>query len=257
MHSRYFIEVLTPKQTDEDFEESLERFAAKYQAIVDGGFVVSVPDNPMGALHFHALEVIAEMGLPVKPDQVLIHLNTFHTRDALDELLGTALRLGTANVLVVTGDGGERLPKLKPEAIGMAVNSVTSVELLQYIEREPPGRFYMGVAFNQYEPEAHEVAKLKRKLDAGARFAITQPTIAGDRRLGALDDCGVPFAIGAWMSKNLKLLEDCIGYPLDRGSDYDPLANLKDLRRRFPQAGLYLALVGFKTQLPALRELLI
>ena len=52
MKSRHLIEVLTPKQSSPDFEAELYEFANRYNTVIESGHVVSVPDNPMGSVHF-------------------------------------------------------------------------------------------------------------------------------------------------------------------------------------------------------------
>jgi len=251
----FHIEILTPKQNSDTLDSDLEKFAEKYQAVMDAGYVACITDNPMGHLSFQATDVIPELGLPVKPEQLMIHLNTFHTKEALDQILDTAQKIGCRYLLVVSGDGSERLPKLKPEALGEACNAVTSVELLRYIRRVYPGVFHLGVAFNPYEPQDHELEKMRRKLEAGAEFICTQPVIGRDERVYALRPFGLPVIIDAWMSKKLHLLSECVGYTIPEDTPYDPIANLQELQRNYPECGLYLALLGFKTQFPRLKEL--
>jgi methylenetetrahydrofolate reductase (NADPH) len=196
-----------------------------------------------------------ELQLKVPPEQVLVHLTTFHVREALDEILQRAQRLGVRYLLVISGDGGERLPKLSPASIGLNVNAVTSVELLAYIRRAYPGVFTCGVAFNPYEPPDHELEKLRRKIDAGAAFICTQPVLGFHERVGGLAEFGLPLMIDAWMSKKLDLLVDCIGYALPATQAYDPVANLKELRRHYPAARICLVLANLKLYLPLLEEI--
>ncbi len=251
------VEILTPKQNSADLDGDLEKFADKYTKILEHGYIASITDNPMGHLSFQATEIIPELELPVNPEQLLIHLNTFHTKEALDEILTTAIDMGARYLLTISGDGSERLPKLSPESIGMSGKAVTSVELLQYIQREYPGKFICGVAFNPYEPQDHEMEKMRHKLDAGAQFVITQPVIekheAVDNLLQMTD---VPVIIDAWMSKKLHLLSECVGYEIPEDTPYDPIANLKALKANYPKSGQYLALLGMKTQLPILKDVL-
>jgi len=249
------IEVLTPKQSAENIEEELAKFAEKFNQVIEAGYSVSMPDNPMGEPRFKALEVILELDLPCKPEQMLLHVNTFHTREDLDNILKEAIALNARRMLVISGDGGERLAKLSPASIGMNGNAVTSVELLQYIHREYPGEFDTGVAFNPYEPQEHELEKMKRKIEAGARYIITQPIVGRDDRLDALRAFGVPVTLGAWMSKKLHLFAECVGYPIDETMVYDPLQNLRTLLTNYPGSDLYLSLLGFKTQLPELAKI--
>jgi methylenetetrahydrofolate reductase (NADPH) len=144
---------------------------------------------------------------------------------------------------------------MSPESIGVDTQVVTSVELLDYIRKEYPGAFSLGVAFNPYEPQDHELAKMQRKVEAGAEFIITQPVIGKDDRMQGLQSFNLPVIVDAWMSKKLHLLSECVGYEIPEDTVYDPIANLKELQDNYPGYGLYLALLGFKTQFPVLHEL--
>jgi len=210
----------------------------------------------MGVLHFQATEVITELGLDAGSNRVLLHLNTFHTRQALDEILAQAQQLGISRLLVITGDGSERLGKLAPASIGATGQSVTSVELLDYIHSQYPGKFITGVAFNPYEPQDHEMQKMRRKIDAGARFIITQPVIGSHPAVDQLAAFNLPVVVDVWMSRKLHLLSQCVGYTIPENTAYDPVDNLRQIQRNYPDHGLYLALLGFKTQLPILGELI-
>jgi len=57
----YYIEILTPKQNTEKLDEDLEKFAKKYTAVVGGGYVACITDNPMGHLSFQATDIIPEL----------------------------------------------------------------------------------------------------------------------------------------------------------------------------------------------------
>ncbi len=253
---RFHVEVLPPKQDAEDLEERLEKFAVKYKRVLDAGYCACITDNAMGNLSFQGTELITELNLPVDPEGVMIHLNTFHTKRNLDEILATAVKLGIRYLLVVSGDGSPRLPKLRPSEIGCGGASVTSVELLDYIEREYPDRFVLGVAFNPYEPPEHEFEKLKNKIRAGARFVITQPIIGQNEVVDRLiEDFDIPVIVEAWMSKKLYLLSECVGYEIPEDVEYNPIKNLEILLKNYPQSGIYLALLNYKRQFPLLAGL--
>jgi methylenetetrahydrofolate reductase (NADPH) len=196
--------------------------------------------------------MIEELGLVPKKDLVMIHLNTFHTKGDLDRILESCINLKIRQLLVISGDGSDRLPKLLPADIGITgVESVTSVELTKYILREYPGKFEIGVAFNPYEPEEHEFEKMERKLAAGAEFIITQPIIVShpvaDKLLEKYPD--IPVIVEAWMSKKINLLSEAVGYEIHESSeDFDPIETLKALHRNYSRCGIYLSLLGFKTQ---------
>jgi methylenetetrahydrofolate reductase (NADPH) len=246
--SEYIVEILTPKQSQEDFESSLAVFSSRYNSIVEQGHIVSIPDNPLGNLHFTAMEVIQYEQLDVQPYQFLLHVNTFHRKVDLDAMLEQAGQLGVRNILCISGDGGPRLPRLEPEDLDVAARSVTSVELLRYIESTYPGKFTLGAAFNQYEPLEHELKKLGSKLEAGARFVVTQPVVEENGGIEELLRADVPVYLGAWMSANVRLLENCVGYPLDGlAGSHDPVQKLKWLEEHFGPQGYYLSLLNFKS----------
>ena len=251
----FHIELQTPKRSSEDIEKDVRTFDEKYRKVVEAGWIVCITDNPMGLLSYGATETIDLLGLPVHPEQLMVHLNTFHPKKELDEILDAVKAAGGKYLLVVSGDGNQRLHRLEPAEIGVEAVTVTSVELLRYIDREYPGHFTCGVAFNPYEPQDHELEKMRRKVDAGASFIITQPIIGRDERLDGLGPFRLPVILDAWMSKKLHLLSECVGHEIPEGTPYDPMENLKELRRNYPDYGLYLAILGFKTQYPLLKEI--
>ena len=256
MFENHVIELLTPRQNREDLESALERFAAKYEQGLESGYVLSVPDNPMGMLRFQMTEVMSELGLRVVPERLILHINSFHTKPDLDRILAAADELDVTYLLIVSGDGGQRLPRLDPQSLGSAAKNVTAVELLEYIGREHGDRFVAGVAFNPYEPLDHEIQKFERKIEAGAQFAVTQPVTRYEPGVGRLQRFRIPVVVGAWMSANTDLLAQCVGYPLPNLAGYDPLENLESLQQFYPGSPFYLSVLDFKRQLPFLSKLL-
>lgn len=256
-YDMFHVEVLPPRQDAEDLEVRLDRFTTRYKRVLDAGYCACITDNAMGNMSFQGPEIIEEYDLPVKSENVMIHLNTFHSKKVLDRILESCIDLGIRYLLVVSGDGNVRFPKLSPRDLGVeGVSSVTSVELLHYIEREYPGEFINGVAFNPYEPEEEEFAKMERKLAAGAGFIITQPLIGKnsvvDKLIGMTD---IPVMVEVWMSTKLHLLSECVGYDIPENSEYDPIAMLSLLQKEYPAGGVYLAMMNYKRQFNLLSEL--
>ncbi|MDD4328128.1 MAG: hypothetical protein PHU83_07840, partial [Eubacteriales bacterium] len=114
----YHVEILPPKQDTEKLHEDLELFTTKYNRVKESGYCACITDNAMGLLAFQGPEVIEELCLKVEPSQVMIHLNTFHTKANLHEILDTCVAQGIKYLLIITGDGSDRLPKLTPADVG-------------------------------------------------------------------------------------------------------------------------------------------
>ncbi|MFO7612101.1 MAG: methylenetetrahydrofolate reductase, partial [Clostridia bacterium] len=115
----YHVEILPPKQATEKLHADLDSFDEKFDRVRESGYCACITDNAMGLLAFQGTEIIEEMKLKVNPEQVMIHLNTFHTKEDLDNILGTCIATGIKYLLVISGDGSDRLPKLQPSDIGV------------------------------------------------------------------------------------------------------------------------------------------
>lgn len=257
LNKKYLIELSSPKQDSQNLPEDLEKYKEKYNKIIDSGNCVCLTDNPMGHLAFQGTELIEVLQLPVEEDRVMIHLNAFHTKDDLDKILNSCIDLGIKNILVISGDGSERLPRLQPEELGFKIkSSITSIELIEYIKKEYQDSFVIGAAFNQYEPENFEFEKLQLKIKAGAGFIITQPVINNESIIAKIrQKYKIPIFIEVWMSKNLGLLSNCIGYDLPDDTSYDPLEHLKYIENLNSEYGIYLAFLSFKSQFELIKDI--
>jgi methylenetetrahydrofolate reductase (NADPH) len=244
----YLIELLSPKRsTDDQFEALLDRFAERYRRIIDAGCGISIPDNPMGQPRLGALESFDLRGLSVDSNKVVMNLNTFHTKSELDELLRKAAKASLKYILVVRGDGGPLLPKLDAKSIGGSRSVATSIDLIRYINNEFFGQFITGAAFNPYNPMPFELNRMKQKIDAGAKYAVTQPIIGKDKSVEMLQDLNIAIVIEAWMSRNIDLLYRSVGKNKDEKAEkYDPVENLKALHKFYPQCSVYLSMLSFK-----------
>jgi methylenetetrahydrofolate reductase (NADPH) len=244
----YLIEILTPKRaTSAALEKRMSGFAKRYRRSFDSGIGVSIPDNPMGQPRFSLLEVIEFSDLPVHPQTTVMNLNTFHTKEELDGILYRASNLALKYLLVVRGDGGPALARLEPESIGSKKSVATSPDLIRYINSEYSGAFITGAAFNQYNPMPFELDRLKEKIDAGAKFVITQPVLGKDPKVDLLVDFNIPVVIEAWMSEKVDLLLKSVRREKDeRAEGYDPLQNLRVLHDAYPKNCVYLSMLSFE-----------
>ena len=244
----YLVELLSPKRSNDDqFDSLLDRFAERYRRIIDAGCGVSIPDNPMGQPRLGALESFDLRDLSIDSEKVVMNLNTFHSKSELDGLLQRAAKVNLKYILVVRGDGGPLLPKLDSKSIGGNKSVATSIDLIRYINKEFSDQFITGAAFNPYNPVPLELNRMKQKVDAGARFAVTQPIIGKDENVDRLKDLNIAVVVEAWMSKNIDLLYQSVGKNKDeKAKNYDPIENLKALHAFYPQCSVYLSMLSFK-----------
>ncbi|MGD2030274.1 MAG: methylenetetrahydrofolate reductase, partial [Desulfobacterales bacterium] len=183
----YLVELLSPKRSSDDqIDKLLDRFAERYRRIIDAGLGISIPDNPMGQPRLGALESIDLRDLSVDSEKVVMNLNTFHTKSELDELLEKAAKANLKYILVVRGDGGPLLPKLDAESIGGKRSVATSIDLIRYINRKYPDQFMTGAAFNPYNPMPFELNRMEQKINAGAKYSVTQPIIGKNENVDKL-----------------------------------------------------------------------
>jgi methylenetetrahydrofolate reductase (NADPH) len=243
----YLIELLSPKRsTDDQVEAFLDRFAERYRRVIDAGSGVSIPDNPMGQPRLGALESFDLRGLSVDSEKVVMNLNTFHSKSELDKLLQKAAEANLKYILVVRGDGGPQLPKLEAKTIGGKRSVATSIDLIGYINKEYADHFITGAAFNPYNPMPFELDRMKQKIDAGAKYAVTQPVIGKDKSVDKLKDLHITIVVEAWMSENIDLLYRSVGKKKDeKAENYDPIENLKALHTFYPECCAYLSMLSF------------
>ena len=244
----YTVELLSPKRSaDDQIEGLLDRFAERYRRIIDAGYGVSIPDNPMGQPRLGALESFELRDLSLDPEKVVMNLNTFHTKSELDGLLQKAAEAKIKYILVVRGDGGPLLSKLDAKSIGGKLSVATSIDLIRYINKGYSDQFITGAAFNPYNPMPFELNRMKQKIDAGAKYVVTQPIIGKDENVGRLKEFNVAVVVEAWMSKNIDLLYRSVGKEKDEKAErYDPLENLKALHESYPECCVYLSMLSFK-----------
>jgi methionine synthase / methylenetetrahydrofolate reductase(NADPH) len=180
--------------------------------------VTDLNDNPMARARLSALiasvAIERTVGLETIP-----HVTP---RDASimglqSQLLGAHAE-GIRNVLAVTGDP----PHVGDYPGSSGVYEVDSIGLAHMLARlndgedysgkaiDAPTSFYVGVAVNPSADDfATEMERFRRKLDAGARFAMTQALFDVsylDRFLEALEgESPIPILVGVWPLSSFQL----------------------------------------------------
>ena len=189
----------------------LSDFISKSQTLKKAGVdAVNLPDGPRASARISSI-IAAQRVLEVAKIEPVLHVCT---RDrnliALQaDLIGCAA-IGVNNLLFITGDP----PKLGnyPNATGVFDCDAIGLCSLQARLNKgidlggksilPPTKAFFGVGF---DPSAinrdQEIERLKRKIEAGALFAVTQPVFDPDVLLSFLDACNevkIPVIAGVW-----------------------------------------------------------
>jgi homocysteine S-methyltransferase len=210
----HVVQLDPPKGTNADrVVEATRRLAANRR--VDA---VDINSNPLARLRMDSLWLAAEVQRTAGVETIP-HVTP---RDA--SLMGLQAQLlggwrgGLRNLLAITGD---------PSQLGdypgrHDVYHVDIFELVRALSRlnegfdcagnpvgEPPA-FCIGVAVNPSADNLdHEIDRLRRKVDAGAHFAMSQVFFAWEPWLRLLDRCGgslpLPALVGVWPLPSFKL----------------------------------------------------
>jgi methionine synthase I (cobalamin-dependent)/5,10-methylenetetrahydrofolate reductase len=199
------VEIVPPKGCDPS--KMLEGVRLLKDAGVDA---VNVPDGPraqsrMGVL---AVSTLIEQRVGI---ETVIHY-CCRDRNLLgmtSDLLGAA-GLGLRNLLIITGDP----PKMGPYPEATAVFDIDSIGLVNMVNRlnhgldiggnpiGDPTAFHIGVGVNPCAVDLdYELRRFEWKVEAGAEYAITQPTFDVDQLktfLKRIERFRIPVIAGIW-----------------------------------------------------------
>ncbi|MGD8549339.1 MAG: hypothetical protein PVJ20_11960 [Desulfobacterales bacterium] len=88
---------------------------------------------------------------------------------------------------------------------------------------------------------------MEQKINAGAKYSVTQPIIGKNENVDKLKDFNIAVVVEAWMSNNIDLLYKSVGKDKDeKAEQYDYLENLKALHESYPDCCVYLSMLSFK-----------
>ena len=212
-------EFVVSVQLDPPLGGSAQGLVDAAAAIRDSGLaqVVDVNDNPRARARMSGLmasvRIQRESGIEVVP-----HLTPRDSTIAgLESMLLGAHAEGVRNVLAVTGDA----PEAGDYPGTGSVYDVDAIGLVELIARlndgtdfhgraiDAPTSFYPGVAVNPTADDLGlEVDRFRRKLEAGARFAMTQILFDLGYLEAFLERVGgspVPLLVGVWPIRSLEL----------------------------------------------------
>jgi len=188
------VELLPPKGSD--IEKCIDTAAILKSS---GAQVLSFPENPLAQVRMGSIGAAAAVKRTTGLEAIFHY--TCRDRNLIglqSDLLG-AYALGLRYVLVVTGDAVSL--GNNPEASSVYdVDSVKLVKLIDNMKQSLHLDMRIGVAFNPNLPDiTAQVRRLRRKVEAGAEFVMTQPVFDADRVLSMRDaivDLNVPVYLG-------------------------------------------------------------
>ncbi len=210
----YTVEISPPKGTDVSCLIEKVKLCEKY-----GIDAVNIPDGPRASSRLSAMITAVKIKQNCRIETIL----HFCCRDRniiamQSDLLGLqAVEL--ANILIITGDP----PKLGEYPDATAVFDLDSVALAKVISNLNRGidiagnslpmqtSLVIGVGANPVAADLdREIARFKKKVEAGAEFAITQPVFDEKSLFKFLEltkDCKIPVIAGIWPFTSYKNAE--------------------------------------------------
>ena len=171
---------------------------------------INIPDGPRASSRISPMVTAHQIQLRAGIETILHVCSRDRNLIGIQaDLLGCAA-LGLANLLFITGDP----PKVGDYPFASAVFDADSIGMVKIQDRmnrgldigakplDPPTAAFIGVGADPgaVEPK-RELERLRRKVEAGAEFIITQPVFDPDvlaRFLEEIPDLKIPVLAGVW-----------------------------------------------------------
>ncbi len=208
------VEITPPRGFDLSDVVAKARLCAQHG--IDG---VNLPDGPRASSRISSAVTAQTIQREAGIEAVLHVCGRDRNIIALQSDLLGCTASGVCNILFITGDP----PKLGdyPFASGVFdLDSIGMLEMAGMLNRglDVGGRSIGGAAElfagagadpNALDPE-REFSRLRRKIEAGAKFIVTQPAFSKEpvlRMLDAVSECNIPVIAGIWPLASLKNAE--------------------------------------------------
>jgi len=205
------VELVPPKGLD--VEQMLKK-AAQIKEL--GADSINIPDGPRAMARLSALSTAVLLQQRLGIESVLHYACRDRNLLGIQADLMGAAAFDICNVLAITGDP----PKLGPYPKATAVFDVDSIGLVGILRRlnhgldiggspiGSPAKFSIGVGANPDAPDRErEWTRFRRKVEAGAEWAVTQPVFDADSLFRFLDfaqSFDIPIIAGLWPLKSFR-----------------------------------------------------
>ena len=157
------LETVPPKGTS---LEKVMNYLKKFKGMIDATTVV---DSPLGIARMHPFPVADKIQRQLRIESIA----HFTCRDRNKMEIKTELLIGSTlkikNILALTGD----VPK-EGKAV-FEFNSINLIDFIQKFNERYNTDFFIGAALNINADVSVELKRANRKIEAGAKFFITQP----------------------------------------------------------------------------------
>ncbi len=210
------IEVVPPRSCD--LTQMLARVAACDAAGIDA---VNIPDGPRASARISSMVAAMQIQQACRVEPILHYCCRDRNLIGMQSDLMGGYAAGIRNFLIVTGDP----PKIGDYPDVTGVFDVDSIGLVRVANRlnhgidiggtrlDPPCGLVIGVGVDPCALDlSTELDRYRRKVEAGAEFAITQPVFDPDallRFLDQVDQAGlrIPVVAGVWPLVSLRNAE--------------------------------------------------
>lgn len=210
------VEILPPRSVD--LSTMLARVARCDEAGVDA---VNIPDGPRASARISSMIAAIKIAESMRIEPILHYCCRDRNLIGMQsDLLGGGA-IGVNNFLIITGDP----PKIGdyPDVTGVFdVDSIGLVHVADQLNHgidiggnaiDPPTSLLIGVGVDPCALEQNsEIDRFRRKIEAGANYAITQPVFDAEALLRFLDrvqalDQTIPIIAGVWPLVSLRNAE--------------------------------------------------
>ncbi len=188
------LETVPPKKPSLDkIISNLKNFKGKIDA-------TTVVDSPLGTARMQPLPVAEKIQRELGIETIMHFICRDRNRIEIEAQLLAASALGIQNILALTGDP-------TPEAKQVfEFYSVTLIDFISKFAKKHGTEFFVGAGLNINAKDiASELMKAEKKIDAGARFFITQPCFDVDKL--KMIKLGVPIIAGVLIVSNKEIYD--------------------------------------------------